>query len=104
MPEFLHKSKTKNEAGTIVSEWLIHKPKNPILFNCVRCFPGGSDGKEFICNAEHLGTIPEIRKVPWRRAWQPTPIFLPGESPQTEEPGGDACIHRDANSWTRLNN
>ena len=25
---------------------------------------------------------------PWRRAWQPTPVFLPGESPGTEEPGG----------------
>ena len=24
---------------------------------------------------------------PWRRAWQPTPLFLPGESPWTEEPG-----------------
>ena len=23
----------------------------------------------------------------WRRAWQPTPVFLPGESPWTEEPG-----------------
>ena len=23
-----------------------------------------------------------------RRAWQPTPVFLPGESPWTEEPGG----------------
>ena len=22
---------------------------------------------------------------PWRRAWQPTPVFLPGESPWTEE-------------------
>ena len=21
-----------------------------------------------------------VRKIPWRRAWQPTPIFLPGES------------------------
>ena len=21
-------------------------------------------------------------------AWQPTPVFLPGESPWTEEPGG----------------
>ena len=20
-----------------------------------------------------------VRKIPWRRAWQPTPIFLPGE-------------------------
>ena len=22
----------------------------------------------------------QIRKIPWRRAWQPTPVFLPGES------------------------
>ena len=21
-----------------------------------------------------------LQKIPWRRAWQPTPIFLPGES------------------------
>ena len=26
-------------------------------------------------------------KIPWRRAWEPTPVFLPGESPWTEEPG-----------------
>ena len=26
-------------------------------------------------------------KIPWRRAWQLTLIFLPGESPWTEEPG-----------------
>ena len=23
---------------------------------------------------------PRLRKIPWRRAWQPTPVFLPGES------------------------
>ena len=27
-------------------------------------------------------------KIPWRRAWQPSPVFLPGESPWTEVPGG----------------
>ena len=31
---------------------------------------------------------PWMGKIPWRRAWQPTPVFLPGESPWTEEPGG----------------
>ena len=31
---------------------------------------------------------PWVGKIPWRRAWQPTPIFLPGEYPWTEEPGG----------------
>ena len=23
---------------------------------------------------------PWVRKIPWRQAWQPTPVFLPGES------------------------
>ena len=23
---------------------------------------------------------PRVRKIPWRRAWQHTPVFLPGES------------------------
>ena len=29
-----------------------------------------------------------IGKILWSRKWQPTPVFLPGESPWTEEPGG----------------
>ena len=39
-----------------------------------------------------------VGKAPWRRAWQPAPVFLPGESPWTEEPGG--LLHGDAKSWT----
>ena len=31
---------------------------------------------------------PWIRTIPWRSAWQPTPVFLPEESPWTEEPDG----------------
>ena len=23
---------------------------------------------------------PWVRKIPWRKAWQPTPVFLPGKS------------------------
>ena len=26
------------------------------------------------------GSIPEVGEIPWRWAWQPTPVFLPGES------------------------
>ena len=33
-----------------------------------------------------IGSIPG-GKIPWRRAWQSTPVFLPGECPWTEEPG-----------------
>ena len=47
-------------------------------------FPGSSAGKESVCNA---GFNPWVGKIPWR-AWRPTPVFLSGESPWTEEPGG----------------
>ena len=39
-------------------------------------------------DAKRCGFDPWVRKVPWSRAWQPTPVFLPGEFPRTEEPGG----------------
>ena len=51
-----------------------------------RPLPGGSHTKESACNVEDLGSIPG--KISWTRAWQPTPGFLPGESPWVEEPGG----------------
>ena len=34
------------------------------------------------------GVDPWVRKTPWRRAWQPTPVFLPGESPGQCNLGG----------------
>ena len=42
--------------------------------------PNGSDGKESVSNAEDPGSIPGSGRFPWRRKWQPTPVFLPGES------------------------
>ena len=30
---------------------------------------------------------PWVRKSPWRSAWLPIPVFLPGDSLWTEEPG-----------------
>ena len=34
------------------------------------------------------GFNPWVGKIPWRRALQPTPEFLPGESSWTEDSGG----------------
>ena len=31
---------------------------------------------------------PQVRKIPWRRTWQPTPVFLPGESHGQRSPHG----------------
>ena len=51
-------------------------------------FPGGLDGKEYTRNMIDVGLIPGSGRSPWRRAWHPTPGFLPGESPGTEDPSG----------------
>ena len=54
-------------------------------------FPGSTSDKEPICQCKRhkrCGLNPWVGKIPWRRAWQPTPVFLPEESPWTEEPGG----------------
>ena len=66
-------------------------------------FPGGTDGKESACNAGDLGVIPEfnpwIGKTPWRRAWQPTPVFLPRESHgQRSLAGYHAWDHRESDT------
>ena len=55
-----------------------------ILWNISRLpgFPGGT-GKEPACQCsryKRCGFDPWVRKIPWRRTWQPTPVFLPGES------------------------
>ena len=42
--------------------------------------PRWLNGKEFACNAGDLGwDHPWVGKIPWRRKWQPTPVFLLGE-------------------------
>ena len=40
-------------------------------------FPGGSDGKDGKWGRPRFD--PWVGKIPWRRKWQPTPVFLPGE-------------------------
>ena len=59
-----------------------------ILFS--KGLPGSSAGEESACNAGDSGPgfNPWVGKIPQRRAWTPTPVFLPGESPWTEKPGG----------------
>ena len=41
-----------------------------------------------------------VRKIPWRRKWQPTPVFLARKIPWTEEPGRLQSI--GLQSWTWL--
>ena len=52
---------------------------------------GDTSGKESACQnrtRKRHRIEPWVGKIPWRRAWQPTPVFLSRESPWTEEPSG----------------
>ena len=43
--------------------------------------PGGTSGKESACQCRRhkkYGFDPWVGKIPWRRKWQPTPVFLAG--------------------------
>ena len=49
----------------------------------VLCFPYGATGKEatYQCRrCKRCGFDPRFGKTTWRRAWKPSPVFLPGES------------------------
>ena len=39
----------------------------------------GANGRKPTCQCRRCGFNPWVRKMPWRRAWQPTPILLPGK-------------------------
>ena len=43
-------------------------------------FPRWLSGKESACQRRRPGCDPWVGKIPWRRPWQPTPVFWPGES------------------------
>ena len=62
-------------------------------------FPGGASGKEPACQCrrpKRHGLDPWVRKIPWRSAWQPTPVFLPGEfHGQKSLAGYSPCGHRE---------
>ena len=66
-------------------------------------FPGGTGGKEPACQCRRHKRPrfhPWVGKIPWRRSWQPTPVFFPGESPWTEKPGGLQSIGSQESGMT----
>ena len=43
-------------------------------------FPGWLSSKEPVCQCRRLRFDPCVKKILWRRKWQPTLVFLPGKS------------------------
>ena len=69
-----HQMEGGSEEALFISE------RRPQSGNLQKGCPGDSDGKESAFNVGDLSSIPGLGRFPWRRAWQPTPVFLPGES------------------------
>ena len=71
----LHCSEGNRPLSWLESKYVVPSPS--------KGFPGGPRGKEPACqcrSCRRLRFNPWVGKIPWRRSWQPTPAFLPGES------------------------
>ena len=68
--------------GSWILGWDVLKREWNIFYQIIRpeSFPIGSAVKNLPAMQEILGFNPWVRKIPWRKKWQPTPVFLPGES------------------------
>ena len=68
--------------------FIMRKLIHPISY---QGFPGDTSDL-YHWPAKARGKDRSVRSLGWqdqlRRAWQPSPVFLPGESPWTEKPGG----------------
>ena len=59
--------------------WTYVSKAMALLFNMLPRFVVGTSGKEPTCQCRRCkrhGFDPWVGKIPWRRAWQPTPAFL----------------------------
>ena len=75
--------------------------KYSLLVNSM-LFLGGPVGTESACKLRTPEFDPWVRKIPWRREWQPTPVFLPGEV--HDRRAWQATVYGVAKSQTRLDN
>ena len=73
--------------------WFLQWPYSIGSIKCIlwteEGFSSGASGKEPASQCKRHkrhGFDPWVGKIHWRRAWQSTPVFLPGESHRREEP------------------
>ena len=62
--------------GLIPSEWDFVG----LYFSAWEVVKTWLSGKESASHCRRHGFNPWVRKIPWRRKWQPTPGFMPGET------------------------
>ena len=67
--------------------------------------PWWPSGQEPACQCRRHGFDPWVGKIPWRRKWQPTPVFLPGKLHEQRRLSMDwATVHSIVKRRTGLSN
>ena len=64
--------------------------------------PWWLSGKDFTCQCRRCGSDPCMGKMSWRRKWQPTLVFLPGESHGQRslvDCSSQGCKESDMTGW-----
>ena len=70
---------------------------------CPSGFPRWFSGKESTCRYRRHEFDPWVRKIPWRRKWQPTPVFLTGKSHgQRSLVGYSPCSYKESDTTEQL--
>ena len=87
------------KSRTRLSDW------SDLIWYCCWGFPGGISGKEPASQCRRSKRCwfdLWVGKILWRRACQPTPVFLPGKILWTEQPGGLQSIEtrRVRHDWS----
>ena len=76
-----------------------------LTYNFSKGFPWWLSAKESACNAgdclQHSSPRfdPWVRKIPWRRKWQSTPVFLPGKCHWQRSLAGYSPWGRKSQTW-----
>ena len=77
-PIFYSQSDFTKNSNLIIRHYLnIFFLQSSIVF---KGLPWLLSGKKSACQSRKCGLDPWVKKIPWRRKWQPTPVFLPEKS------------------------
>ena len=72
------------EGRDLTAQRSIHCPGHDHIYvylrSCYSWLPRWLSGEEPACQSRRHRFDPWVGEIPWRRKWQPTPVFLPGES------------------------
>ena len=60
--------------------------------------------KNLPANAGRDGFDPWVRKIPWGKKWQPTPVFLPGKSHGQRGIWQAPGVAKESDTTKQLNN